>query len=155
MNKNMEEVKLVIQSLMAEEGVKECYRQGEALGLKRANPQLFVWRHMYGAGIIQKCPPCSMSDHQYMGSEVIEDIHTISCDSYRYVLVIYFTSGRSDKRAEHEESRCKKRYAWGQCAQYVELSSHGPTACGKNIYPYNIFQTTGKPIKNFLMEKVY
>ena len=39
------------------------------------NPQLFVWRHMYRAGISQKFPPCSMSDPLYMGSEVQEGVY--------------------------------------------------------------------------------
>ena len=34
------------------------------------NPQLFVWRHIYRAGISQKFPSCSMFDPMYMGSEV-------------------------------------------------------------------------------------
>ena len=34
------------------------------------NPELFVWRHIYRAGISQKFPSCSMFDPMYMGSEV-------------------------------------------------------------------------------------
>ena len=44
--------------------------RGGALGLKRTNPELFVWRHIYRAGISQKFPSCSMFDPMYMGSEV-------------------------------------------------------------------------------------
>ena len=34
------------------------------------NPQLFVWRHIYRAGLNQKYPSCSKFDPPYMGSEV-------------------------------------------------------------------------------------